>query len=323
MAKKEKIKAVVLLSGGLDSGLAAAVVKKLGIDVYAYHFLTLFSDSAKGAGMYAEKIGIPIKIEKAGLEYYNMIKNPKHGYGKHTNPCIDCKIYILKQAKKYADSIGAKFIITGEVLGQRPMSQHLNALTTIEKESGLSGYLLRPLSAKFLEPTIAEKEGWITREKLLNIKGRSRKMQVELARKYKLIKEYFAGGGCLLTNKEYSKKIDDLFEHGIFDERDIELLKYGRHFRIKNTKIIVGRRKSDNDKLLALKKEENLCLEVIGTGSPVTLLIGEKTKEAIKLAAELTARYSDSKETKTKVSYGRKSVMVEKATESTIEKYRI
>ncbi len=176
-----------------------------------------------------------------------MLRNPKHGYGKNLNPCVDCKIFILKQAKKYAKEIGADFLFTGEVLGERPMSQHGPALKTIAEEAGLKGKLLRPLSAKLMAETVAEKKGLIDRNKLLSIQGRSRKPQIELAKEYGITMYPSPAGGCLLTCEEYAKKLRDLFEHKKrVTMADVALLRVGRHFRVGKNKFIVGRNQAEN-----------------------------------------------------------------------------
>jgi len=301
------MKALALLSGGLDSILAVKLVLDQGIDVVAINFITPFQISEKKwVDGIKKKFKIPLKTVKLGEDYLKIISKPKFRYGKHMNPCIDCRIFMLKKAKAYAKKINASFIVTGEVLGERPMTQTREALKIIEKEAGLRGKILRPLSAKLLPETDAEKKGWVNREKLLDIKGRSRKRQIELAKKYG-IKEYPSpSGGCLLTYKEFSDKVRDLLEHKKkIRMKDIPLLKIGRHFRFDKNKIIVGRNEDENKQLLKLKDTSDYFFEVPGYGSPITLLQGPKTKEAIKEAAALTARYSDSKKSKTKVRYGK------------------
>ncbi|MDD5417444.1 MAG: hypothetical protein PHW96_00970 [Candidatus Nanoarchaeia archaeon] len=317
------MKAVALISGGLDSILAAAIVKEQGIDVRGFHFVSVFAGNPEKARENCNKIRVPLKVQKADALYYRMLKNPKHGYGKNLNPCIDCRVHILRKAKEYADKVGAKFIITGEVLGQRPMSQYLNSMNLVEKESGLKGILVRPLSAKHLKETIPEQKKWINRTKLFGITGRSRKQQLELAKKYNITEEYYAGGGCLLTNKVFARRLRDLFEYSEDSLRNIALLCIGRHFRLGNTKIIVGRNEKENEILRKKKKTSESLFEVKGIGSPVTLLIGEPLPESVKLAAQLTARYSDSKKLKAEVSYGKKKIHSSKITDDELEKYRI
>jgi len=231
------MKAIALFSGGLDSALAIKLVQKQGIKVTALNFISPFctcvGEGCSIAGL-AKHLKVPIKLMDKGKEYLKIIRHPKHGYGKNLNPCIDCRIYILKKAKQYAKKIKAKFIFTGEVLGQRPMSQHYKTLMLIEKEAGLKGKLVRPLCAKLLPETEAEKKGWLNREKLLKFKGRRRAPQLDLAKQFK-IKGFMCGGsGCRLTDKEYANKLRDLFNNKKrVSINDVKLLAFGRHFRKK------------------------------------------------------------------------------------------
>jgi tRNA U34 2-thiouridine synthase MnmA/TrmU len=297
------VKALGLFSGGLDSILAAKLIQEQGIKVELVNFTTPFFPSKNAIEM-AKQLKLPLKEIDTTKDYLKMLRKPKHGYGSEMNPCIDCKIFMFKKAKKYAKKINAKFIFTGEVLGERPMSQNKNSLELIEKEAKLKGKLLRPLSAKLLPITEAEKK-WVDRNKLLDISGRGRKKQMKLAKKFK-IKYPSPSGGCLLTYKEFAKKIRDLLYHNKrITRNDLELLKIGRHFRFKSNKIIVGRNEKENKKLLELKQETDYIFEVPDIGSPITVLQGKKTRETIKKAAQLTARYSDAKE-KVKVKYGKK-----------------
>jgi len=323
------MKALALLSGGLDSILAIKLMLDQGIDVVAINFITPFQISEKKwVHEITKKFKIPLKTVKLREDYLKIIRNPKFRYGKHMNPCIDCRIFMLKKAKTYAKKIGASFLVTGEVLGERPMTQTREALDIIEKETGLRGKILRPLSAKLLPETEVEKKGWVDREKLLDIKGRSRKRQIELAKKYR-IKEYPSpAGGCLLTYKEFADKVRDLIKHKKkIKMKDIPILKIGRHFRFGKNKIIVGRNEDENEQLLKLKQKNDYCFEVPGYGSPITILQGRKTKESIKKAASLTARYSDVVGKEVLVNYGRerlnKSITVSPLTMKEIKTLRI
>ena len=304
------MKALTLLSGGLDSILATKLVLDQGIDVVAVTFILPFAaEKVDSASKIAERFDIPhLKVE-VGTDYVEVIRNPKHGYGSGMNPCIDCRIYMLKKAKRIADELGANFIITGDVLGERPMSQHRKALALEEREAGLEGLILRPLSAKLLPVTVPEREGWIDREKLLGISGKSRKPQIALAERYSLQDAYPApAGGCLLTNKEFAAKVRDLFEHAeSVTNRDIQLLKLGRHFRFRMSKIIVGRNETENSLLLVLKTPNAYAFEVPDYGSPITIIEGADDPETIKLAARLTARYSDARSDQVVVEYWRES----------------
>jgi tRNA-uridine 2-sulfurtransferase len=305
-----KVKAISLLSGGLDSILATELVKRQGIEVIAYNVKTPFGipkkDGTSEATQAAEQLKVPLKVQEVDLEYIKMLRNPKHGYGKNINPCVDCKIFILKQAKKYAKEIGADFLFTGEVLGERPMSQHGPALKTIADEAGLKGKLLRPLSAKLMAETEAEKKGLIDRNNLLSIQGRSRKPQMELAKEYGIMVYPSPAGGCLLTCEEYAKKLRDLFEHKKrVSVEDVALLRIGRHFRAGKNKIVVGRNQAENIFLTTYKTKSDYYFEPSDIVGPTTLLQGPKTKSAIEVAAKLTAFYSDSKTPEANVKYGK------------------
>lgn len=308
-SKGERTKAVALLSGGLDSTLAVKLVLDQGIDVEAVNFVSPFCLCRKGgcgALEVAKNLNIPLKTITVGEEYLRIVRKPQFGYGKNMNPCIDCRIFMLKKAKKYAEEIGASFIFTGEVLGQRPMSQHRKTLGIIEKEAGLKGKILRPLSAKLLPPTEVEKKGLVSRETLLGIEGRSRKKQIRLAQELKVTEYSCPGGGCLLTYREFTSKLKDLFEHKKrISLKDVRLLKVGRHFRFGKNKIIVGRNEAENRLLLQMKITNDYCFEAQDTGSPITLLQGPKTRIAVKRAAELTVYYSDRKQSVVLVKFGK------------------
>jgi tRNA U34 2-thiouridine synthase MnmA/TrmU len=235
---------------------------------------------------------------------------------------------MLKTAKKYARKTGALFIFTGEVLGQRPMSQHGTTLGVIEEEAGLKGKILRPLSGKLLPPTEAEKKGLVKREALLAIEGRSRKKQIKLAEELKVTGYSCPGGGCLLTYKEFAGKLKDLFEHKKrVSLKDVQLLKVGRHFRSGKNKIIVGRNEAENSLLLRTKTANDYCFEAQGTGSPITLVQGPKTRTAVKRAAELTAYYSDKKQGVVLVKFGKgefnRSLTTPIPTQEEVERLRI
>ncbi|MCF7916948.1 MAG: hypothetical protein K9L61_04145 [Candidatus Omnitrophica bacterium] len=293
------MKAVALLSGGLDSTLAAKVIIDQDIEVVALHFMSPFCtcDQGKGCGSVsldmANQLGIELKGQFLGKEYFSLLKNPKHGFGKNLNPCIDCRILILKKAKEFMQKNDVSFVITGEVVGQRPMSQHLKALRTIEKESGLEGLILRPLSAKVLPETLPEKKGWVDRESLLDIVGRSRKPQIEMAKFYG-IKDYpCAAGGCLLTDPGFSRRLADLMEKEELDLISIELLKLGRHFRFSSDfKFIVGRNEKENQKLESLKKENDYLFQPIDQSGPTGLGRGKINQSIKELCIKIITRYS-------------------------------
>ena len=293
-------KALALLSGGLDSTLAIRVIQEQGIEVHALNFMTPFcnctskSDGCKNeAARVANELNIPIKIMNKGKDYLEVVKNPKYGYGKHMNPCVDCRIFMHKLAKQYMEEIGASFIITGEVLGQRPMSQRRDTMNIIDRESGLKGLILRPLSAKLFPPTLPEEEGIVDREKLLTISGRSRKPQMQLADDFKIKGYHCPAGGCLLADAGFARRIKDVFDHS--DEinmLDIYLLKIGRHFRLdENTKLIVGRLESENIKLDAHTGERYTHIRSHGIPGPVGLLVGDNSDKNIEIAMRIVTRY--------------------------------
>jgi tRNA U34 2-thiouridine synthase MnmA/TrmU len=228
---KDKIKAVALFSGGLDSILAVKLIQEQGIEVRGVNFKTPFFGLSKTFAV-IKNIDIDLEIIDITQELLEILRNPKHGFGKNMNPCIDCHSLMFKKAGEYMIKIGASFIISGEVLGERPMSQNRNSLNIIKRESGFEGRILRPLSALLLAETIPEKEGLVDRSKLLDISGRSRKRQMELAAKMGIDDYPSPAGGCKLTEPAFSKRLRDLFTQDSFSLEDIELLKLGRHFRL-------------------------------------------------------------------------------------------
>ena len=290
-------KAIALLSGGLDSILAVKVIQEQGVEVIGIVFVTpFFSD--KAARKAVEQLGIALEVIDITEDYLEMLPNPKHGHGGNMNPCIDCHAMMMRKAGEMLERLGASFIITGEVLGERPMSQSPRGLDLVEADSGLEGYILRPLSAKLLEPTIPEKEGLVDRERLLDIHGRSRKRQFELAKYYDL-KEYpTPAGGCLLTDPGFSKRLRELMQYpNEYQVNDLELLKVGRHFRAPSLhRIVVGRNKDENQIIRELATEKDLLLQVAEYPGPVTLIRGQGDLDTINLAASLTVRYSDGKD---------------------------
>lgn len=296
-----KRKAVGLLSGGLDSTLAIKLVHDQGIEVLALNFFSIFCRCNRkgGCGTAAYRVthetGIPLKVITLKGEYLEIVKRPKYGYGQGMNPCIDCRILMFRKAKAFMEEKAASFIVTGEVLGQRPMSQHRRAIQIIERESGLEGLILRPLSAKHFPPSIPEREGWVNRERFLRFSGRSRKPQMELAEELGIWEYPCSSGGCLLTDPNFSARMRDLMEFNPdFDLRDIRLLKLGRHFRLaKRARLIVGRSQDENETLHSLAGEEDLLFRTEGVVGPTSLLRGIYNDELVSLAAAITARYSD------------------------------
>ena len=298
----EKKKAVALLSGGLDSNLAVRIIREQGIDVEAVAIKTPFCDFDCGRGCghnlkeVAADLGIKLKTVYLGEEYLKMVKNPKYGYGSGMNPCIDCRAMMYKSAKEHMENIGADFLITGEVLSQRPMSQNRRALQIIERAAQMTGKVVRPLSAGNLPPSEPEIIGLIKRENLYSINGRSRKEQIKLAARYGILDPPNAAGGCLLTDKSFSKKLKDLITKGDRDMtmNDIQLLKVGRHFRLSGgSKLIVGRNEDENEIISGLANHRDLLLEAEEYKGPVGMLRGTDLQSVLSTAAAIVLRYSD------------------------------
>lgn len=315
-AATRRPKAVVLMSGGLDSTLAAKLLQEQGVEVVGVHFSTGFcvSDHKRATapadadpkrlrheGLRAgADLGVPVEIVDLSDDYLEVVFNPKHGYGAHMNPCIDCRAHMLKKAKAIMEREGADFVATGEVLGQRPMSQRRDPMRIIEKDSGLEGRLVRPLSALRLPPTTPEKEGLLDREKLLGLQGRGRRKQMDLIEQ-KGISDYPApaGGCCFLTDENYARKFRDKMAHRGKERigwEDVALMKLGRHFRVSPTlKLIVGRIESEND-FLERYAAGRVRLEAQGFKGPLALTDENlPTPEEERLCAAIVARYCDGK----------------------------
>ncbi|MBM3906233.1 MAG: DUF814 domain-containing protein [Thaumarchaeota archaeon] len=300
----EKKKVVALLSGGLDSQLAVRMMQNQGFEVSAVAIKTPFCDFDCGRGCgfeiheRADALNVKLKTVYLGDEYIEMLKNPKYGFGAAMNPCIDCRSMMFKAAKKHMEEIGAEFIISGEVLGQRPMSQHEPALKTIEKLSELKGLIVRPLSAGLLGKTIPEEKGLIRREDMGKICGRARRTQLDMAKEFGIENPPNAGGGCLLTEPAFGLRAKDLFSYVENPTlNDIELLKIGRHFRLdEKTKLIVGRNKDENDMIKALALPNDILFVARDHRGPVSILRGENLEQHKSLCAAVTLRYSDAPE---------------------------
>jgi tRNA U34 2-thiouridine synthase MnmA/TrmU len=284
------VKAILLFSTGLDSILAFYLLKKLEVDIVILFVKTPFNKINENV-LNEIKKETKVIVYESGEDYLQIVKNPKFGYGKQTNPCIDCKIYMYKIAKKFLEEEKADFIATGEVLNQRSFSQTLDKLKLIEKEAGIEGLVVRPLSAKLLQKTLAEEKGLIDREKLLDIKGRGRKEQLKLVKDFGILVYSQPAGGCLLTDPMFSKRLKDLMKHNPnFTTEDVELLKIGRHFRIGKSKLILGRDESES-KLLE-KMRNHLILKPKSKG-PSGIFIGEESD--LMLACEILASYCKDK----------------------------
>jgi len=297
---KKIITALGLCSGGLDSILAGVLLKKQGLQVQWICFETPFfnSDKARNA---SEQTGIPLIRQNITNEYVEMLKNPRQGYGKNMNPCLDCHALMFKCSGKRILQEKAHFLFSGEILGQRPMSQTRPSMNYVEKHSGFKGYILRPLCAQLMKETIPEQNGWVDRNQLLNINGRSRKRQIDLAKQFGIADYPNPAGGCLLTDKQYSIRLRDIFNNGPYhDDRDLYLLQWGRHFRSDDGyKIIVGRTQHDNEKILSYyRKECDIMLDVIDYPSPITLIPYGCNSKTLEQAASIAVSYTRLPETK-------------------------
>lgn len=283
-----------MLSGGLDSTLAVKILQEQGIEIETVYFQTMFGCCKDDTRQVARELGVRFTMLQVGMDYVEMVKNPKYGTGKGINPCVDCRIYMFGLAKKFMETIGASFLVSGEVLGQRPMSQRFDCFKNIERDTALEGLIVRPLSAKLLDPTLPEKEGIISREKLYDIQGRSRAKLLELARKYGIENPPTPSSGCALTEPGFSKKVKDLFEHPIDYERwQFEILKTGRHFRLDpETKVILGREASENEYLQYLHPKGTTLLTPVNFAGPTALLIGHSTQEKREEVGKIILSYT-------------------------------
>ena len=326
------MRALALLSGGLDSSLAIRLVLDQGVEVIAVKFTSPFCRCDSGGICHAAEIAKEMKIDlitvPKGEDYLELVRSPRFGYGSAMNPCIDCRIYMLRKAKEIALSLGLKFIFTGEVVGQRPMSQRIDTLKLIEKEAGLEGKLLRPLSAKLLQPTEAEQEGWVDRKKFLDISGRSRKRQLELADENNIVNYACPAGGCLLTSKDYSAKLIDFFKYSTdkFTIKDALFLQIGRHFRIDGKKLVIGRNEEENHRIQSFIDENHCILEPINVKGPIGILELADERTSF-LAGSFVARYSDHCNSEVQVRINNKNneriLILPPANDELISKYRI
>ncbi|UCD31841.1 MAG: tRNA 4-thiouridine(8) synthase ThiI [Desulfobacterales bacterium] len=296
---KKKARALGLCSGGLDSILSALVLKAQGVNVMWVSFETPFFSSTK-ARQASKNTGIPIVVQNITPDYLKMLKNPPCGYGKYMNPCMDCHALMFRLAGAIMKENNLDFLFSGEVLGQRPMSQNKQSLRYVEKQSGFDGYILRPLSAKKLPETIPESAGIVDRNRLLGISGRSRKPQIQLAKEFGIEDYPSPAGGCLLTDKSYAARLKDLFDHqDSYAESEYHLLKYGRHLRLDNkTKIIVGRTHKDNENIKRYyTPHEDTLIKVINIPGPTVLMPHGGSKEMTILSASICTGYSKAPDT--------------------------
>jgi tRNA-specific 2-thiouridylase len=291
------IRALGLFSGGLDSMLAAVVLRRQGIDVTGVTFITPFFGPER-ARQSAAHLGLPLLEVDLTEKFLPLIYRPPRGFGRYHNPCLDCHILMIKEAGDMMAKLGFVFLFTGEVLGQRPMSQHKGALNLVARESGYGDVLVRPLSAKLLPPTKPELLGWLEREKLLDISGRGRKRQMALAREYGIADYPSPAGGCLLTDPRYSARLKELLSRTEeVSRQDLELLKLGRHFRLPTgKKAIVGRTHKENEAIATLRVPGDLLCKIKNFPGPTVLVPGSAGGDEAEMAAALIAAYSDAPE---------------------------
>lgn len=291
------IKAIGIFSGGLDSILAVETLRRQGIEVLTVTFETPFFKS-KRAVESARYIQVPNRVVDITAEHLEIVKNPKFGRGRCMNPCIDCHALMFKKAGEIMESENYDFVFSGEVLGQRPFSQNRQALDQVARASGYPERILRPLSAQLLPPSGPELRGLVDRSRLLAFKGRSRKAQMELAKKWGIDNYPSPAGGCLLTDPGFSRRLKDLFDNeATWDVRDLHLLSVGRHLRVKpSKKIIVGRNKEENEKILSMAGEDDLLLSAAKYPGPVVIIPHGGPKEVVEIAASICLRYSDAPE---------------------------
>jgi len=318
------IKAVLLLSGGLDSILAGRVLLEQGIALEALNFTSPFCNctpknfSCSAARQGAEQLGIPVTIRACGEAYLEIMKHPRFGRGSGMNACLDCRIHLFARAKEFMAETHAAFVATGEVLGERPMSQRRDAMATIERESGLAGLIVRPLSAQHFPPSVPEAQGWVDRSRLLAFQGRGRTPQIQLAEHYGIHDYPCPAGGCLLTDKEFAARFRELLEHEPgFGLAEARLLKSGRHFRLPGgAKLILGRNAGENQTLERSRRERDFLLAPQGFAGPTGLIQGALQAGEMELSAQILATYVKAPETTLAIK------VVEKASERTLNLQR-
>lgn len=297
------MKAIALYSGGLDSTLAIALMERLGIEVQPVTYTSPFGDRHGPAGWQKKADRIKQQFNKELLmipfddELINLVKQPHFGWGKHLNPCIDCHLQMLRKTRQVLQDLGADFVITGEVLGQRPMSQNKAALELIDRECGLEGLLLRPLSAKVLSPTLPEQKGWVDRNQLLGLQGRSRKPQLALAQAWGISHYGSPAGGCLLTDGHFSKKVKDLMDSGMLEPSNVWWIQPGRYFNLSDhCKLMVARNEDECRRLEELARRRDIVLKPQHIPGPTAVLRGEACRDFVQKAGDIVGFFSKAQE---------------------------
>ncbi len=299
------MKAIALFSGGLDSCLSIKIIQNMGVEVEAVYIETGFDSNFEKQTYLqnrADELGVKFTfIDERDNFIKNILFSPKYGYGKNLNPCIDCHANMINVAHNYMQKAKAKFIISGEVLGQRPMSQKLDGLKKIEKLVTAPEIVVRPLSAKLLPPTLPELNGWIEREKMFAISGRERKTQIELAKKFGIKNYESPAGGCLLTDKNFTIKLKNLTSKHNLCVNEIDILKVGRHLKINETIVIISRKKEENSVLKSYNSNKFIKMYPIDIPGPIGLIEKEATTQTKQIASQIMLTYTKAKEGKIKI----------------------
>jgi tRNA U34 2-thiouridine synthase MnmA/TrmU len=291
-------RAIVLFSGGLDSQLATRLIQNQGVEVLAITSASVFHHEGPELGpdhpaaRYAERLGVRHRLLDTNAEMLDLVLRPQFGRGKNMNPCIDCRMLLLRKAGELMRDEGFDFVATGEVLGQRPMSQRRDPMTRIVRDAALDGLVLRPLCAKRLPPTIPEERGWVDREQLKGFSGRTRKPQMALAEELGITDYPAPAGGCLLTDPGFAMRLSELLDHEEPTLNDVELLRLGRHFRIAHdTKVVMGRDQAENEAIERLSRARDVLLDAAEHTGPTALMRGRITTRNVETAAGLTLKY--------------------------------
>ena len=295
----KKPKAILLYSGGLDSTIVLYLLHSMGVNVLPVTFTTPFCNYSCSGNTYlsivenVKKLGVKARTVNIEDEYLSLLRSPKHGFGSAANPCVDCRILMLKHAKEILVEEGADFIATGEVVGQRPFSQTRERFEVIDREAGVEGFVVRPLSGKLLPETIPEKKGFIKREDLREFKDKTRRSQIKLAKELGIETYPTPAGGCLLTEPAFGKRFKDLQKHNPqFSMEDAVLLRFGRHFRLNKDKIIVCRNQTENGTILNYISQDDILFELVDYNGPLCVFFGELTEYAVVKAASYAVSYS-------------------------------